>query len=318
MTPSKSRSTSRSLANTTLLRSFINEVANQSEKMAAKELQEQLDKKFKEFIREGAENKTGNWVRMGITRDQAMKIESLSDDLPYMNKVQKWVMENMTTLTKDVKPSVAAKAYAEITGKTGSLHNPYAGMSDEVADLTSGARNFTMPNKLKTSGEDSVTSELKKRNNRLIAAVDEVESADPKAIEYLKINLERSAKMIKSNPMVASNIHHSLEGALLITRKTGKRALGPGCESFNGKASERVLELKSRVDMRRAELIEQKAYDKAGFVFNKLDEVPPANRLTEKEIDEITEEAFSDILGYTRLEARAAIKRLKNKPCRVY
>ena len=49
-----------------------------------------------------------------------------------------------------------------------------------------------------------------------------------------------------------------------------------------------------------------------------MDEVPGAKRLTEKEIIEEQENAFSEVLGYTRLEARAAIKRLKNKPFRVY
>lgn len=316
MTPS--RNNSRSLANTTLLRTFISEVAGQSENLAAKQIQSQIDKRFKEFIRENSDNKNGNWVRMGITRDQAMKIESLSDDLPYMAKVHKWVMENMTTLVKEVKPSVAAKAYANITGKTGNIHNPYASMSDDAADLTASARNFTMPSHVKVEAKNSVASELKRKNGRLIAAVDEIQTADPNAIKNLKANLESTAKMIKENPLSAANIQQSLEGSLAITRKTGKVSVGPGCESFNAKASERVLELKSRVDQKWAELIEKRAYDKAGFEFKTVDEVPGAKRLTEKEIIEEQENAFSEVLGYTRLEARAAIKRLKNKPCRVY
>ncbi|MCO4754785.1 MAG: hypothetical protein KC478_09890 [Bacteriovoracaceae bacterium] len=321
MTPS--RNMSRSIANTSLLRSFLKEVADQSEKMAAKELQSQLDARFKEFIREEAPNgQSGNWARMGITKDQAMKIDSLYDDLPYMNKVQKWVMENMTVLMKEVKPSIAAKAYSSIAGNAGGLYNPYKGLSDDVGSAVSSRRSQTMPDNMRRRQaqpkEASVVQELHSRNTRLIAAIEEVNKADPKALEYLKVNLERSKEMISKNPLVASNIHHSLEGALLITKKTGKRSLGPGCEAFNGKASERILELKSRVDMRRAELVEQRAYDKAGFVFNKVDEVPAANRVTESEIDELTEQAFSDVLGYTRLEAKAAIKRLKSKPCKIY
>lgn len=319
-----SRKVERSIANTTLLRTFLREVSDQSKRHAASELQQQVERRLKEYIRQSPDSGDfGNWTRMGITKDQAMKIESLYDDLPYMNKVQKWVMENITILAKEVKPSVARSAYNKILGKSGSLFDPYHGLTDDVQDLAMARRNQTMPGHLRRkapaqSKPKTVVEELQSRNNRLIAATEKLEGVDDTAKQYLLNNLKMGDDLVKTNPMVASNIHHSVEGSLLITKKTGRRAVGKGCKAFNEKASGEVLELKARVDMRRAELIEKKAYDKAGGVFDSIDDVPANKRLTQSEVDDLTEEAFEDVLGYSRVEARAAIKRLKSPPCQVY
>lgn len=317
------RKVERSIANTTVLRTFLKEVAEQSRDVGARDLQQQIEKNLKEYIRQNSEGEHGNWVRMGITKDQAFKIESLYDDLPYMNKVQKWVMENVTTLAKGVKPSIASNAYTKIVGRSGSVINPYQGLSDDVKDLAMARRGQTMPSHLRRKAPEaqksqSISDELRSRNNRLIAAVENLDGVDSTAKQYILNNLKISDDLVKNNPLVASNIHHSVEGSVLITKKTGLRSMGKGCESFNEKASGEILEIKARVDMRRAELIEQKAYDKAGKVFNSVDEIPADRRLSQAEIDEATEEAFEDVLGYSRKEAQAAIKRLKSPPCQVY
>lgn len=319
-----SRKMERSVANTTVLRTFISEVADQSRAMAARELQERVERSLKEFLRqEPSDGKFGNWVRMGITREQALKINSLYDDLPYMNKVQKWVMENITILAREVRPSVARSAYNKILGRSGVLLDPYVSLSDDVQGMAMARRNQTMPEALRRntpspSGPKSVSAELRSRNNRLIAAVENLDEIDAASKGYFLNNLKVSDDIMKNNPLVASNIHHSMEGSLLIAKKTGRKAVGKGCQGFNEKASAEVLEIKARIDMRRAELIEKRAYDKAGGVFENASELPSAKRLSQGEVDELTEQAFQDVLGYTRKEASAAVKRLKSPPCQVY
>lgn len=321
-TPSR-RYAERSIANTGILKVFVREVAESSEKYAARELEEQIEKRLKDYLREvPADGEFGNWARMGITKEQAMKIEGLYDDLPYMNKVQKWVMENVTVLMHDVRPSMARAAYKKILGPSGRLFDPYHGLTDDVQGMAMARRNQTMPEHLRrnrpAARPKSVVDEIQARNYRLVAATESLEGVDDTAKNYLLKNLKMGEKIAKDNPLLASNIHHSVEGSLLITKKTGQRAIGKGCQEFNEKASAEVLELKARVDMRRAELVEKRAYDKNGGAFNKVDDVPAEKRLTKEELDEITEEAFEDVLGYSRVEARAAMKRLKSPPCQVY
>lgn len=321
---SPSRRMERSVANTTVLRSFLGEVAQQSRNQASRELQQQVEENLKRFLRQDpSDGSHGNWVRMGITREQAMKIDSIYDDLPYMNKVQKWIMENVTVLAKEVKPSVARSAYNKILGRSGSLFDPYHGLADNVQSMAMARRNQTMPEGLKRKTPDqakpkSVSDELRSRNTRLIAAAEKLEAVDDTTRSYLIKNLKVADDLAKNNPMVVSNIHHSMEGSLIIAKKTGRRSVGKGCKGFSEKASGEVLELKARVDMRRAELIEKKAYDKAGGAFDSADEIPADRRLTQQEVDELTEQAFQDVLGYSRREAQAALKRLKSPPCQVY
>lgn len=314
----------RSIANTPVLKMFIQELAQDSGRVASKELQQKVEENLIDYLRaEVGKDEAGNWVRMGITKEQAMKINSLYDDFPYMNKVQKWVMENITTLVKDVKPSSARNAYNKILGKNGSLFDPYQGMADDVQAMTTSRRNQNMPAHLREkpaaqSEPKTVEQELKSRNNRLIAAAEELEVADATGRQYLIDNLKFIDEAAKTNPMVASNVIHSMESSLLIMKKTGQRAVGKGCTDFNQKIAGEISEIKARVDMKMAELTEARAYSKAGEVFDSVDQVPMERRLTEGELDEIREEAFQDVLGYTNKEARAAIKRLKSPPCQVY
>lgn len=320
------KSAQRSVANTTVMRVFITEVAEQSQRYAARELQNQVESRLVQFLREGADesNQVGNWVRMGITKEQAMQVNGLYDDLPYMNKVQKWVMENFTTLMSDIRPSMARNAYSKVLGESGSLYDPYMGMSDDLQNALSGRRNQTMPPMLRRNTPEvtaalSISEEIQRKNTRLMAATETIKEADANAVQNIRANLnDISDDLLKNNPLVASNINHSVEGSIIITKKTGRSSMGPGCVSFNENASAEIIEMKARVDIRRAELVEERAYEKAGKVFDTVDEVPVAQRLSQKELDEITEQAFADVLGYTRTEARAAIRRLKSPPCRIY
>lgn len=94
--------------------------------------------------------------------------------------------------------------------------------------------------------------------------------------------------------------------------------MGPGCKKFNETAAESIIANKADIDQLRAQIIEQKAYDKAGKVFNSFEEVAPAKRLTQIEIDDATIEAFKKVNAMTDDEARLALNRLKQDPCKIY
>lgn len=318
--------TYRSLANTTALRLFVRSVAKRSGNVAARELEQQIQRNFKSFIMQTPDGSdVGNWARIGITREQASKINGLYDDLPYMNKVHKWIMENVTVLARGVKPSIARAVYNEISGGSHALLNPYRGMTDDAAAGVLNRRNQNRPGAVRNNTANSmeppsIYDDILGRNRRIASATESlnINKIDDKAKQYILDNINVSDDFVRQNPLLASNMNHSAESALMIVKKTGRRSVGPGCKQFNEKASAEILELKARVDMRRAQIIEQKAYAKAGDTFNSVDDIDDALRLSQKEIDDATEEAFEEVLGYTKVEARAAIRRLKAKPCKVY
>tara|TARA_B100001971_G_scaffold152968_1_gene142172 strand:- start:567 stop:1541 length:975 start_codon:yes stop_codon:yes gene_type:complete len=316
----------RSLANTTALRVFVNSLARRSGNVAARELEQQIQNNFRRFIMEVPDGSdVGNWARIGITKEQAKRINSLYDDLPYMNKVHKWIMENVTVLARGIKPSIARTVYNEISGGRHVLVNPYAGMTDDAAQSVLNRRNQNRPGSVRNNNAakmdpPTIYDDILGRNRRIASATESLQlnKLDSNAKKYILDNISVSDDFVKNNPLLASNMNHSAESALMIVKKTGRRSVGPGCKQFNEKASAEILELKARVDMRRAQIIEQKAYAKAGDTFNSVDDIDDALRLSQKEIDDATEEAFEEVLGYTKVEARAAIKRLKAKPCKVY
>lgn len=321
---SHNRVSSRSVANTNIMKNFIGEVARGSQKYVAKELEHELEKRLKAFLSKEADgSEIGNWARMGITKDQAKNINGLYDDLPYMNKVQKWVMENITTLMREIKPSIARTAYNKILGNAGSF-NPYAVLNESVESTAIARRNSVKPSKFSREIPEvkivSVADEIANKNKQLVNYTQKLKTKglDPKTQESILKSLDLSDDFIRRNPASASNIHHSVESSITIASKTGSRGVGVGCPKFNQKASGDVLDIKSRVDMRRAQIIEEKAYEKAGRKFASVDEIPEASRLTAREIDDATEEAFEDVLGYSRKEAKAAVNRLKTPPCQVY
>ena len=80
---------------------FIDDIARQSQKSATKYTSDQIEKKVLEYIkRQEKDMAFGNWSKMGLLDDQAKQINGLYDDLPYMNKVHKWVSENITRIIK--------------------------------------------------------------------------------------------------------------------------------------------------------------------------------------------------------------------------
>ena len=297
---------SRSVANTRLLRMFIEDVARQSQKTTQRYTVQEIEEKILQYLKRKEKDMLhGNWSKVGISKLQADDMKSLYDDFPHMNKVHKWVAENITKVIK-VSDDLAAISYNSIMRKSKSSINPYSFAKNESSQLMMSRRLNTSPFK-----------SINEKGARVFKQVSEVKDQTIKKV-YME-NYLSFQKRVSNNPAITANAHEILESAANVTKYTGKAGMGKGCKAFNEKASFEILEMKANIDLYRTALIEERAIAKnGGRVFASIDEVPVANRLTAKEINEATEEAFENVLGYTRVEARAAVKRLKGKPCQVY
>lgn len=302
---SVSKNSGREIANTRVLKNFIDDIAIQSERSAQRYTSEEIEQKILAYIKRKEKDMAyGNWEKMGINKNQADDIKSIYDDGPHMIKVQKWVAENITKIIK-ISDDIAANAYNLMMRHSQSTINPYT-----FGRMQSGQMMFSRRNS---------TSPFKSLNEKSERVVHEVSTIKDQAIK--KIYMENYMSFTKrgaDHPAISANAHEIVESATQITKKTGHSGMGSGCKAFNEKASFEVIEMKANIDIYRAQLIEEKAYRKAGREFASIDDIPKQNRLTQVEIDEATEEAFENVLGYTKLEAKAAVNRLKGKPCQVY
>lgn len=302
---SPSRKVKREIANSRLLREFIDDIARQTQKSATKYSSEQIERKVLEYIKRKEKDMAfGNWSKMGLMDDQAKQINGLYDDLPYMNKVHKWVSENITRIIK-VETKIAESAYDLIMLRSKPLLNPYKVAAGEANQMMLSRRNASSPFASTFQKESIVKTQVRK-------------TKDPTIRKVYQENFSSFNKRADLNPALEANYHEILESATMITRKSGHAGMGAGCKTFNEKASLEILEMKANVDIYRAKLIEEKAYRKAGREFASIDDIPSNKRLSADEIDEATEEAFESVLNYTRAEAKIAVRRLKGKPCKVY
>lgn len=293
------RYSGRRIASTPILRTFLREVSQSAKLKSTRELEEQVLRYIKS---QSKDSNYGNWVQMGISDSQAKKITSLYDDLPHMHKVRKWVTENITKIVK-VEQRFAREAYELINKGNLVYKNPYA--AKEVTSRIGSNRTSISP--------------FKSIDDKKARVLDNIQNVgNPNASREYRGLLLDFQKRSASEPAIFSNGLEMVESAADITRKTGVKAYGPGCRSFNEKASFEVIEIKANVDAYRANLIAKAAEDKAGKSFKKFTDIPEANRLTSAEIDEATVKSFEDVLGYSNVEAKAAVRRLKRKPCQVY
>ncbi len=298
-------SAKREIANTGFLKGFIDDIARQTQGTANRMTSAQIEKKVLAYIkRKERDMAYGNWSKMGIMDDQAKNINGLYDDLPYMNKVHKWVSQNITSIIK-VESRVAANAYKVIVNQTGKKFNPYKLTKKELNALTVAKRSSSSPFESSHVREVFIKGEIRAVKNSKIRKI-------------YQDNYKLYSQRVKSDPTIAANIDEILESATTVTKRTGHSGMGKGCKTFNSKASVEVLEMKANLDIYRAKLIEEKAFRKAGGPFDKLDDISTSKRLTTQEIDEATEEAFEKVLNYTREEAKLAVRRLKRAPCQVY
>lgn len=289
----------RRIASTPILKTFLREVSQRAKIKSTQELEEQVLNYIK---RQSKDSSYGNWVQMGISDSQAKKITSLYDDLPHMHKVRKWVTENITKIVK-VEKRFAREAYELINQGHLVYKNPYSASS-----VTS-----------KIASKRGTISPFKSINDKKSRVLENIQSVgNSKASREYRGLLLDFQRRSRTEPAIFSNGLEMIESGAAITRKTGLRAYGPGCRSFNEKASFEVIEIKANVDAYRANLIAQKAEEKAGKAFKSFSDIPTQSRLTASDIDEATIKSFEDVLGYTNVEAKAAVRRLKRKPCQVY
>lgn len=301
-----SSSGSREIANTRVLKMFIDDIARQSQKTAQRYTAKEIEQKVLEYLKRKEKDMAhGNWSKVGISKLQADDMKSLYDDVPHMGKVHKWVAENITKIIK-VSDDVAAASYNVIVKRSKTSINPYKFGQQHSNQLMLNRRANSSPFK-----------SVNQKGQRVFHQVSEIKDQTIKKV-YME-NYLSFQKRAGNNPGVTSNAHEIIESATQVTKYTGKAGMGKGCKAFNEKASFDVLEMKANIDIHRASIIQERAIAKnGGRSFASIDDVPAKNRLTTQEIDEATEEAFESVLGYTKVEARAAVKRLKGKPCKVY
>lgn len=292
----------REVANSQVFKRFITRLAERSGTNVA-----DIETSIISYLKRTESNSNfANHVAIGISEDQASKIKSLSDDFPFMPKVQKWAMENITKVSRGVKQDIAREVYEEIAGASAGLINPYA----------RSAGNQTSNLLRRRQQEISPLSSISEKHENLLSYIQTVDGTSTKRL-YRKVLVEFE-KRGQTSPGVLANGQRIVESAADITRLTGKNGMGDGCEAFIKSSSSDILSAKADVDIRRSEIITEMAHNKAGRSFASVDEIPSAKRLTQDEIDQATIKSMQDVLGYTDDEARAALNRLKQKPCRVY
>lgn len=297
-----------------LVRTFIRELAAHSGHSAAA-----IERQAIQYIQRQARNNAhGNWSEIGITREEAMRIESLYDDLPYMNKVRKWVQNNVHRVIT-VQRAHAELAYAAMMRGRSNVSNPYTREAFTLAERLASARNRFKP------AFDTIGIAQHRVNlavSELGAKARNLSSQTRKKIADLtkryKDALLTYVKRGRVSPSIAANGNEIVESATTITRKTGHEAMGPGCKEFSDAASVETLARKADVDIERAARVEELAHQKAGKAFDSFDEIDEAKRLTQREIDDATVDAFKTVNALTDDEARAVVNRLKNNPCKLY
>lgn len=279
-----------------VFKKFIDDIANQTRNTSNRVTSDQIEKKALEYIKKHHE-------KMGLTKAQANDISSLYDDIPAMNGIHKHLSRHITDIVP-INSNIAQKAYKSIIQRPGSI-NPYNAQGMSLRNSTLAARSSASPNAPRNLDDAIVRKEIR--------------SIDDSAVRRIhQDNYKLYKKRVIDDPVAAANINEILESATVVYKRTGKSGMGKGCKTFTENASSDVLFQKRQVDDVRAALIEERAFEKAGGPFSNIDDVPAAKRLTQDEIDEITEEALAKTLNYTREEAKIAVSRLKRAPCQVY
>ena len=279
-----------------VFKKFVDDISQQTRNTSSRMTTAQIEKKALAYVKQ-------NHKKLGLTKAQADDISSLYDDIPTMNGIHKHLSRHITDIIP-INSNIAQKAYKSIIQKPGSI-NPYGARGQSLRESTLAARNNASPNSPTNFDDAIVRSEIR--------AIDDV------AVRRVhQDNYKLYKKRLSDDPIAAANINEILESATVVYKRTGKSGMGKGCKKFTENASPEVLYQKRQVDDVRAALIEERAFEKAGGPFSKIDDVPASKRLTDAEIDDVTKESLKKVLNYTDDEARIAVDRLKRAPCQVY
>lgn len=296
---------SREIANTVFLRDFLDDIARQMTKRGERITTQQLEKKIMEYIRKREGDMAhGNWTKMGLNKMQADDMKSLYDDVPHMNRVQKWVSENITRIVK-VSDDVAFSSYKLIMRESGSAINPYAYGKTASTAMMSSRRSLIRPPAMTKTPYQSINE----KSSRVFTQIADIKDQAIKKI-YMKNYMDLASRG-KINPRLMANTNEILESAAQITKVTGRAGLGSGCNAITKNASDDVIDGITSYMNQRSRIIQAE--------MRKL--TKDGRKATKAEIDNIMNkadrEAFEISHGYTPIEAQAAVNRLKNKPCKV-
>ena len=296
---------SREIANTVVLRGFLDDVARQMSSKGQKMTTQQLEKKIMEYIRRKESDMAhGNWTKMGLNKLQADDMKSLYDDVPHMGRVHKWVSENITRIVK-MSDDIAYNSYKLIMKESGSMINPYAYGKTASTNMMSSRRSLIKPPAMTKTPYQSIND----KSSRVFTQIADVKDQAIKKI-YMKNYMDMATRG-KIDPRLMANTNEILESAAQITKVTGRAGLGSGCNAVTKNASDDVIDGITSYMSQRNKIIQTE--------MRKL--TKDGRKATKKQIDDVMEradrEAFEISHGYTPIEAQAAVRRLKNKPCKV-
>jgi hypothetical protein len=279
------RTNQRTVASSKNFTNFLRMISAETTSDAAK-----IEKSIISYIQRHDDNLThGNYELMGLTKEEANRIKSLSDDLPYIGKVQRWAMKNMTKIDPNLSSSKISKVYAQISDGP----NPYS-----VKAVSSGS--VRRARKKSVSPYRSIAEE----DARIMQSIEEIKDAKTKIL--YRENYSEFMKRGAESPALMANAQEIISSAVKITKKTGVTAVGEGCAKFNATASLETLSIKASVDARTVERLVD--IDMAGKSVDEVAELVSTARAR----------SFTDTLGYTDDEAIAAVRRLQRKPCKIY
>ncbi len=284
--PSKNTSQARFVASGEVVRTFISKFAQ-----SAQMTDEAVEQGIIQYFKTKTEGQTHpNYVSVGISKEEAESIKSLSDARPFMHKAKKWAMENMDKIFPKANKSELAKIYDEIIVKNRGGENAY---------LDSSAATIA---KRKRRRQISPVKSISDRQEKLLDSINKLD--DKSYGKNLRQILATFAKRANSDPTLLANGQFIIESAAQITKKTGINAIGKGCKSFITRAPAEAIANKANVDLARLEIVEEMLAN--------------GKKITQNDLDEATELAFRRALGYSDEEAARAVKTLKGKNCKLY
>ena len=252
-----------------------------------------IDDSIIRYLKTTESNSTfGNHVASGITKKQADDLESLIknvDDQPHIAKVQDWVMENMPRInSKKFNTDTVKQVYSEIVLK---------------ANKTQYKAYSTVTNNSKKYQQVSSVPAITEKQYQVVEFIDTLIKDNGRKIasRYKKV-LKQFGKKGHSSPEALANGQSIVLSAARITERTGLPAMGDGCEALVKTMSKQVLANKADVDAETFRILAARSQPE----------------FTPEDIDLARRQAFETKLGYTPDEAKAALKRLKNPPCKMY
>ena len=244
---------------------------------------------------------SGNWARAGLTEAEAKGIKNIFEETAAAGKLRKFIQEN-AHVVYGIDRKIAAESWEFMAkGRSGYI-NPYQGISQDVTQSVIGMRNTFKPTQLSYTATDRVKAIYKGLPKEHTGIFD-------RTLEHYKlVGANDLATRVNGHLIVESNAN--------ITRVTGLKSTGEGC--LKHLKDPDVISNKASVDMKRWQLVEERAITKAQIDnFKSYNDIPANKRVVASELDELTELAAREELHLTAEEAKVWNQYLK-KQCDIY